>query len=327
MDPGKLQCGHVPADVYRRVSGDAPDDGPHNLVCLESVNAKISRPGMNWLVPSLSDCLFIAIVLWLFFTVTQSSSGLLQDASTGTHIRTGEYIVEHHEIPRTDPFSFTRPGDRWFAWEWLSDVLFAVVHRAFGLRGVVVSAALLIALSLWILLQQMLWRGANVLVAIGLLNVGIAASWIHYIARPHIFTLLFMAGSLWLIDRDRAQPTQMIWALAPLTALWVNLHGGFVALIVSLGAITAGTALERKWAASLRYFLVMLGCAAASFVNPFGYELHICIAICKRFGFVIWWEDFKRRDSIQPQAGTWRFSCFSPSPPRRGWCSGSSLSA
>jgi hypothetical protein len=231
---------------------------------------------MRWLVPSLSDCLLIAVVLWLLlFTAAQTPVGLLQDASTCTHIRTGEYILDHHAVPHTDLFSFSKPGEQWFAWEWLSDVGLAAVYRAWGLKGVMVSAAMLIGLSCWILLQHMLWRGANALVAIGLLNVGIAVSSVHYIARPHIFTLVFLVASLWLIDRDRREPTALVWALVPLTALWVNLHGGFVALIVTLGVLAAGNIFEGNWAGARRYAMLGAGCAAASLCNPFGYQLHL----------------------------------------------------
>ncbi len=201
--------------------------------------------------------------------------GLLRDAATGTHIRTGEYILDHHAVPHTDLFSFSKPGGRWFAWEWLSDAAFASIYRALGLKGIAVFAALMIALSCWIVLQHMLWRGCNVLIAMALLNTGIAVSSIHYLARPHILTLVLMAGSLWLIDEDRRQPGRAIWILIPLTALWVNLHGGFVALLVSLGAIAIGSAVERNWASARRYSSLTAGCAAASFLNPFGYELHV----------------------------------------------------
>ena len=71
------------------------------------------------LVPSLSDCLFLAILLWSF----AAGSGwtvLLADGDTGWHIRTGEYILNTHSVPVRDLFSFSKAGQPWFAWEWLT---------------------------------------------------------------------------------------------------------------------------------------------------------------------------------------------------------------
>ena len=47
---------------------------------------------------------------------------LLGDCDTGWHIRTGEWILANHQAPMRDMFSFSKPGDPWFAWEWLSDI-------------------------------------------------------------------------------------------------------------------------------------------------------------------------------------------------------------
>jgi len=95
-------------------------------------------------VPSHADWLFAALIVWLFV----AGSGwqvLLADGDTGWHIRAGEYILAHREVPHADLFSFTRPGAPWCAWEWLSDVLFALAHRAAGLKGVVLLAGAVIA--------------------------------------------------------------------------------------------------------------------------------------------------------------------------------------
>jgi hypothetical protein len=56
------------------------------------------------LVPSLSDCLFLAILLW-GFGAGSGWSTLLADGDTGWHIRTGEYILNTHSVPTHDLFS------------------------------------------------------------------------------------------------------------------------------------------------------------------------------------------------------------------------------
>ncbi|MEO7650130.1 MAG: hypothetical protein ABIZ80_06660 [Bryobacteraceae bacterium] len=236
-------------------------------------------------LPSLADFLFAAVLGWvILFSIGNTGFGLLQDASTGTHIRTGDYIREHAAVPRTDMFSFSKPGDRWFAFEWLWDVLFSFVHQLAGLKGVILLSAGMIALLHLILLLHMLWRGANAILVVVALNLGVGAMSIHFLARPHLFTMLFLAGALILLDRDEREPTRAIWWLVPASIPWVNLHPGFLALPVSLAIFAAGKALESLtdaehrgslFVSAIRYGLLSISCIAASGINPYGFAVHL----------------------------------------------------
>src|SRR5258708_13785851 len=88
----------------------------------------VSGAWAKWLLPGFSDCLFLAVLFWLFASGSGGWSGLLADGDTGWHIRTGQWILENHSVPHTDLFSFSKAGQPWFAWEWLSDVVFAFLH-------------------------------------------------------------------------------------------------------------------------------------------------------------------------------------------------------
>jgi hypothetical protein len=46
----------------------------------------------------------------------------------------GEYIIDHGAVPKADLFSYSKPGQPWYAWEWLSDVCMALLHRLGGSR-------------------------------------------------------------------------------------------------------------------------------------------------------------------------------------------------
>src|SRR5579864_9201538 len=83
-------------------------------------------------VPFLSDLAFVTPILVLFWCTT-GVGWLLTDSDTGWHIRTGEWILQNGRVPATDFFSFTKVGQSWCAWEWLSDVLMASVHQRSGL--------------------------------------------------------------------------------------------------------------------------------------------------------------------------------------------------
>src|ERR1035437_2198364 len=96
------------------------------------------------LLPSLTDFAFLMPIVFLFVRM-EGVKTLLSDCDTGWHIRTGEWIVAHHGVPARDIFSYSRAGDPWYAWEWLSDVLFAWLNSRGGLAAVVLFSILLIA--------------------------------------------------------------------------------------------------------------------------------------------------------------------------------------
>jgi len=234
------------------------------------------------LTPSFSDCFFIAVMVWLFVCGTGGWASLLGDGDTGWHIRTGQYILEHHSVPTHDLFSFSRPHAPWFAWEWLTDVLYALSFRAGGLKAIVLMAGFMISLFATVVLRYTLWQGANVLVAAFTTLVAMGASSMHFLARPHLFTLLLLPICLWLLEADRVKHTSWLWALIPLTALWANLHGGFVAFLACLGLLVLAGALESlcgrpQWREVRRYAALLLGCSLSSLLNPYGFRLQVHI--------------------------------------------------
>ncbi len=255
----------------------------------EKPQAGLRARAARWLTPSLTDVFFIALVLWIFASGPMGWTALLADGDTGWHIRTGEFVLDHGYVPDHDLFSYSKPGETWYAWEWLSDVIFALLHRQWGLKAITLLAGVLIIASVAILLAHMIWRGANFFVALPLALMAVGVSSIHYLARPHVFTLFLLPICLWLLDRDRRTPWKPVWLLIPLAAVWTNLHGGYMALIACLGLLVVASALEclPDWLAKRRplalptlqrYVILTAGCAAATFVNPFGYRLHLHIA-------------------------------------------------
>jgi hypothetical protein len=237
-------------------------------------SARVASLAGRLLVPSLCDIFFITIVCWRFL-LGDGWSVLLMDGDTGWHIRAGQWMLEHARVPAADLFSFSKPGAPWFAWEWLTDIAFALLHGWAGLKGVVLVAGLMIAAWTTVLLRHAVWRGANAFVALGLAMAAFTAGMIHYHARPHVVTLLLVAVTAWLLDADRRQRTRALWLLVPLTALWTNLHGGWLVLPVLVGLAAVGTAVERGVHESLRYVALFAGCSLATLANPYGPALHV----------------------------------------------------
>lgn len=243
------------------------------------------------LLPSLTDFAFLMPIVFLFGRMDGTKS-LLGDCDTGWHIRTGEWIVANHQVPARDVFSFTKTGEPWYAWEWLSDIILAWLNSHGGLATVVVASVVLLAVTFTLLFRLAL-RKANPIVAVVLTMVAAASSAIHWLARPHLFTLLFLVLFLGALENVREGRRQFhgipYLALLPMaTVLWTNLHGGFFVGIVVIAAYGAGEILKvvlcadrsqvpAAWLKAQHYFLLALACLAASLINPYFYHLHVHI--------------------------------------------------
>jgi hypothetical protein len=224
------------------------------------------------LAPTLPD-LFFALILMALFGQPSRWQALLGDGDTGWHIRTGEYILAHG-IPTHDSFSFSRAGKPWFAWEWLSEVILAQTHRWWGLEGVAALGVLLVCLAAALLFAWMLRRGAGAWIALAMTLAASSAASVHYLARPHLFSLVLWVAGLWILDEDRACPTPWLWTLAPLAGLWANLHGGFAAWLGTLGLLTLVSAAQRNGPACARYGSLTVLSSLATLINPYGWQLH-----------------------------------------------------
>ncbi len=241
------------------------------------------------LLPSLTDFAFLMPIVFLFSRMDGVKT-LLSDCDTGWHIRAGEWIVANHGVPARDIFSFSRAGDPWYAWEWLSDVVFAWLNRGGGLAAVVLFSILVIAVTS-MLLFRLARRKSNAIVALAVTMVAAAASSVHWLARPHLFTLLFFVLFYGALEHVRDGRTR-VWgvpylALLPAaTILWTNLHGGFFVGILLIALYGGGELLKTAFSAdgeerrqavrrAGRYFLCALACLAASLANPYFYHLHV----------------------------------------------------
>jgi hypothetical protein len=242
---------------------------------------------MRHFLPSYTDILFAFIIVFSFIAGEMGWQRLLQDSDTGLHIRIGDYILEHRQVPTHDMFSFSLPGQPWYAFEWLTETLFSFLHTRFGLKGVVLVSGLVLAGTLTAMFRYALRCGANSLIALALTLLTVSANSLHFHARPHIFTLLFLVISIWVISADRKNPSPRLWLLVPLTVVWTNMHGGFFIFFPLLGLLVIGCVLERRMSSAIRYTTLGALCGLASLVNPYGIKLHAHILEIMRASWVI----------------------------------------
>jgi hypothetical protein len=226
--------------------------------------------------PSIPDVIFATVVIVLPLLGHRSLLGA--DGDLARHLRLGEWMVKHRTLLREDNFSFTRSGDPFLPFEWGSEVVFALAHRLGGLPAVAVFAAIVIAVSYALL--AVLLRTRSVDPALTMVTALLAAitGTLHWLARPHLFTLVGVALLLFLLERPTSTARRRVWLFAPLFVLWANLHGGFLFGLILIAVYLLGSLVERslgirsrRWSARATYYAQALGIAvAACLLNPFG---------------------------------------------------------
>ncbi len=239
---------------------------------------------------ALPDMATLMAVLTLVFCLFVFNAGtkLFRDSDTGWHIRTGEWILMTHALPRSDPYSFSRPGAPWFAWEWGSDALMGLAHRMDGLRGVTAMFALAIAACTWLWFRLHWAVGGNFFLACVMMPPMINTASLHWLARPHVFSWLFLISAIWYAERA---PRRFSWtqaaAIAGATALWANLHASFffaplIALIYAashfIRPLVWNFSRTEEFARARWFLLAATAALAGSFVNPYGWRLHAHVA-------------------------------------------------
>ncbi len=227
------------------------------------------------LLPGFGLVVFAVTLLQVLF-LSQGAQGLFGDSDTGWHVRNGEAILSTGAVPRVDPFSYTREGREWFAWEWLSDILLAGAHRAAGLTGVALVAAFVIALTAWGSARLCLSLGGNLFLTAGAMVLLLGTTSIHWLARPHVFSWLLALLFLSIVEHERQRPGRALYALPLLACLWANLHGSFPLGPAILFIYAIGEWLDRgrQGNAGFRFAAACLASLLATFVNPYGWRLH-----------------------------------------------------
>ncbi len=224
----------------------------------------------KYLIPRLRDVLFIAILIG---ALALGPRMLNTDGDLGRHLALGRYILEVHRIPTHDLFSHTLPGDVRPAYEWLTQLVFAIAEKLAGLDGPLFIAALCIAAAFTIVQMDSARRSQMPLVALAMTALAAAASSLHWLPRPHVVTFLLLAVWLERLERVRAGEPVPPWHFPALMLVWANAHGGFVFGILAWIAYFAGWVFEsgiRNAAIATGKRLMLIGALslAATFITP-----------------------------------------------------------
>ena len=251
------------------------------------------------LIPTSAAALFS--LLALIVPIELSAQLLNSDGDLARHLRVGAYILARRSLFYADPFSYTKFGQPFVPYEWLSEVIYALANQLAGLAGVAVLAGLIIAGTYALVTGLLAARGVDPLLALGTGVLAAVAGSIHWLARPHLFTALGSVLLIWILERPGQR---RVWPVVPLFILWANLHGGFLFGLIVLAVYLVGdlaesricTADERTvWHQRARFDAAALILAfLAALVNPVGPRLfqHVTAYLGDRY-LVDWTNEYQ----------------------------------
>ncbi|MBA4420416.1 MAG: hypothetical protein C0391_04650 [Anaerolinea sp.] len=199
------------------------------------------------------------------------------DGDLGRHLTVGNYILESGIIPVRDVFSHTLAGKPFTPHEWLSEVMFSLAYQLLSLSGVVLLSAAILAFTWYIIAKRVAERSGSFSISFTLIIIGIAASSMHWLTRPHLFTYLFLAIWIGITQGSLRWKTKFV-LLAGIMILWVNSHGAFIAGVIYLGlkfiAGLLGAAIQKRVTdnkADLKHQAIILaGVLGMTLLNPVG---------------------------------------------------------
>ncbi len=228
--------------------------------------------------PSLPAFLFL---IWaLLIPLFEGETMVNADGDPARHLRHAETMLAQGHVIRIDSSSFTRPGEQFVGFEYGSQLLMGLAHRAGGIPGMAVLTSLIIAGVLAGLARALLKRGVDpLLVVVATLVLGILTN-IHWLARPHICSWPLTLMLLFWLESPKRPP---LWTYAVLFAVWANLHGAFLFGWLLIALYATGHVLEylstsdpevrhREWSAA-RGLAPALGIAIlATMLTPYGWQ-------------------------------------------------------
>ncbi|MFN0150665.1 MAG: tetratricopeptide repeat protein [bacterium] len=232
----------------------------------------------------------VEFVLWaaLLFLVGLFGYRAFDSTDTAVHILAGREMIASHRILDSDPFSFTVRGAPWFVNQWIPEIIFAAVHGVAGVSGLVWLRVMLLCATFGVLAAALradprirFLSGAIVLL------VGLYASYRLFVARPLLFSSLYLAILIAILESFRRGGRDRLVFVPLLFIIWVNSHAGFVFGAILFAATLAaeaakhfargriGPSLGGRAVARLALVFaisIVASAAVAALINPRGFQ-------------------------------------------------------
>lgn len=214
-----------------------------------------------WFI-SLLACFLLSLLFGAHF---------INDTDLGFHLKGGQWILDHHQFPSNDTFTYTISGQPFLDIHWFYQVCLYLFFQTGGYGLVEIFHILLITAALFFVVKRLRLVGAAWWLCTLLLLTTLLACEIRFRARPEIASWFFLSLTLWVLDIRVQKGRDLLFLLPLIQLFWVNMEGLFV-----LGWAAMGIYILSGWIHSrrldkklLRYSLFA---AASALLNPYFFK-------------------------------------------------------
>ena len=212
------------------------------------------------------------------------------DFDLWARLAVGSLFFQTGWVLKHDIFSYVPTKDLWIDHEWGSGVIFFNLIHYFGINALFFLKFLIILAIFLLIIEISALKSKHLMGPVYLFLVGYSlfpslASQV----RSQAFTFLFFALWIYVLERVRKGENRILWIIPVTTAIWANLHGGFIAGFGLLAIYALGELFNKR--NPVKYILTLLASILFTLINPYGIHLWWYIwdaATLNRLGFIEW---------------------------------------
>ena len=214
-----------------------------------------------------------AIFLAVLFALPAICIDALSDPDVWWHITQGNWILQTHQFPRTEIFSYAAQGTPIVAHEWLAEVVFALIFNAGGLFWLAIAMGFFCWSGFAAIAITLRRNGAGALLSAVTLLLAAKAAQPVLGTRPQIATFVFTAWVLLLVTEFLRRGGKRVWLTPLIILVWANVHAGFITGIGLIALLLLIDWAERR-ELNRQLGLVFIISAIAACLNPQGPSLY-----------------------------------------------------
>jgi hypothetical protein len=204
------------------------------------------------------------------------NSDLFLGFAAGKRILSEGFAVPCH-------WSFTNPGDLWVDQNWMSHVLYYIVHAHIGESGPVLVKGLLLFFCCAFLFYRCRKLDVGIDVALFSLCLGLFAAGPFFTIRAENFGILSLLILVSLLSDTFWSARMRTYGIPVVIGIWCNFHGSFmlglalvimkacsVSLRAVLGILPFSCLKSRESLSAQWWFIAFASIAVSAFFNPYG---------------------------------------------------------
>ncbi len=239
----------------------------------------------NYLQFTIKVCL--TTFLLIFFSLFFAQKIHLPTDDLGRHITNGRIFLEQGTIIDENFYSYTEPDYPTVTHHWASGVIFYLLWKLFGFKGLSVFYILIHIITFY-LFFTVSRRKSNFYIAFFCATLAIPLLADRIDIRPEGFSYLFLGIYFFILHniKEHRYSHKVLYIFPILQIIWVNCHVYFPMGLFLIGVFSLSAWLRKENA--IHYLLAFCFSVLACLINPFGFSGFITpFTIFREYGYMV----------------------------------------